>query len=457
MITITSSIVTDGESLNTGDRNGLWKKFKEEKSANDPNHGPLLKIWRAAHRSNLAYKDIAKSVSEVKITISDVVSVGSYFRVSGVRTQDLKATAISNGLPEPLRWPSFKEVRFAKFSHHLFAVFLRNYRCCMSYWEKENDDESMGFLRKWKNKDKLQTVCVLADVTYILKGLQKSLQKDTCMLSELRKLKDKTIKELESLKDESLTGGWEEMLISNIDSENKFYGIQLDESRRRTSSVNLYVPDRRSFSAIRTEIVDSLRNFLDECLSIDDELTDVVGVLSPQNFSKLSKENVKAVQQVLLPDFELREVSRSLSVVADVISGMESYITHFQLLQHLIPSNDEEYKPVIVALARIVAAKPHSMDVERLVSSYNLIKSTDRSSLSGDTLQDYLVVRHNMPCTAKFDVREAVDVWMSRAQRKPRYDRDITKFMHQEYVTAFFGTSCSNTNSDSSTPPVVKI
>ena len=102
---------------------------------------------------------------------------------------------------------------------------------------------------------------------------------------------------------------------------------------------------------------------------------------------------------------------------------------------------------------RIVAAKLHSMDVERLISSYNLIKSTDYSSLSGDTLQDYLVVRHNMPCTAKFDARQAVEVWISRAQRKPRHDRDIAKFMHQEYVSTFFGTS---SNAESLTPPVVK-
>ena len=73
-----------------------------------------------------------KSISEVKIIVSDGVSIGSYFHVSGVRTHDLKATAESNGLPEPLHWPDFKEVRFAEFSHHLFAVFLRNYRSCMS-------------------------------------------------------------------------------------------------------------------------------------------------------------------------------------------------------------------------------------------------------------------------------------------------------------------------------------
>lgn len=413
-----------------------------------------MKIWCAAHRSNLAYKDVAKSVNEVKLTISDVVSVGSYFHVSGVRTHDLKAITESNGLPAPLHWPDFKEVRFAEFSHHLFAVFLRNFRGCICYWEKDGSDESKGFLYKWKNKDRIQTVCVLADITYILKGLQKSLQKDTCMLSELRKLKDRTIKELESLKDESLTGGWEETFNSKVDSENKFYGIQLEHSWRRTNSVNLYVPDSRSFAAVRTEIVESLRNFLDERLSIDDELIDVVEALTPQNFSTISKEKVKAVQQLLLPDFELREVSRSLSVVADTINGTENNSTHFQLMQRLIQCDDEEYKPTIVALARIIAAKPHSMDVERLISSYNLIKSTDRSSLTGETLQDYLVVRHNMPCTATFDVRQAVEEWTRRTQRKPRQDRDITRFMHLEYVANFFGTSSSHT--DSSTPPSVK-
>ena len=101
-------------------------------------------------------------------------------------------------------------------------------------------------------------------------------------------------------------------------------------------------------------------------------------------------------------------MSRSLSVLGDAISGTESAVTHFQLLLHLILSDNEEFKPSIVALARIVAAKPHSMDVERLISSYNLIKSTDHSSLSEDTLQNYLAVRHSMPCTAKFDAGQAV-------------------------------------------------
>lgn len=49
LMKVTSSIVTDDESLNSGDRNGLWKKLEEEKALHDSSHGPLLKVWCAAH------------------------------------------------------------------------------------------------------------------------------------------------------------------------------------------------------------------------------------------------------------------------------------------------------------------------------------------------------------------------------------------------------------------------
>ena len=40
LMKVTSSIVTDGESLNSGDCSGLWKKLEEEKALHDSSHGP---------------------------------------------------------------------------------------------------------------------------------------------------------------------------------------------------------------------------------------------------------------------------------------------------------------------------------------------------------------------------------------------------------------------------------
>ena len=53
-----------------------------------------------------------------------------------------------------------------------------------------------------------------------------------------------------------------------------------------------------------------------------------------------------------------------------------------------------DHKELVTAFARIVAAKPHSADVERLIKSYNLIKTEDRANLSSITLKNYLYIRH---------------------------------------------------------------
>ena len=62
VIKVISSIVTDGESLNSGDYNGLWRKLEEEKRIHNHSNQPLLKVWCATHWSNVAYKDVSLSV-----------------------------------------------------------------------------------------------------------------------------------------------------------------------------------------------------------------------------------------------------------------------------------------------------------------------------------------------------------------------------------------------------------
>ena len=52
-----------------------------------------------------------------------------------------------------------------------------------------------------------------------------------------------------------------------------------------------------------------------------------------------------------------------------------------------------------------------------------------------------------MASVAKFDVRPAaVEEWTSRRERRPQQDRDIQKYMQQEYVTSFFGTNIKQVN-----------
>ena len=90
------------------------------------------------------------------------------------------------------------------------------------------------------------TVCVLADVTYLLKGVQKGLQMDACIVSDLPKLKAKVINQLEELQREPLNGCWAETFLSKLD-HNVFFGIELQASERLTTSHYLYAPDCHVF------------------------------------------------------------------------------------------------------------------------------------------------------------------------------------------------------------------
>ena len=64
-----SSIVTDGTSLNTGEKGGLWTLFetrRKEFCGKGVTLPPLLKVWCSAHRASLVWKATADSVPEMK-------------------------------------------------------------------------------------------------------------------------------------------------------------------------------------------------------------------------------------------------------------------------------------------------------------------------------------------------------------------------------------------------------
>ena len=52
LLSMTTSLVTDGENKNKGHLTGLWRRLKDEKR--ELNDGPFITLWCLAHRLNLA-------------------------------------------------------------------------------------------------------------------------------------------------------------------------------------------------------------------------------------------------------------------------------------------------------------------------------------------------------------------------------------------------------------------
>ena len=119
-------------------------------------------------------------------------------------------------------------------------------------------------------------------------------------------------------------------------------------------------------------------------------------------------------------------------------------------IQTLVKSGSREvYCTLITALARIVAAKPYSADVERLIKSYNVLKTDERSNLSSETLMNYLYIRHNMPVVAEFDARPAV---LNCLKDKERRTVETKKHKEQRRFSTMFSEALTVTrNSKSNT------
>ena len=96
------------------------------------------------------------------------------------------------------------------------------------------------------------------------------------------------------------------------------------------------------------------------------------------------------------------------------------------------------WRAVSLALARLVAAKPHSCDVERLVSASNLLKDDDRCSLNHTTIDAYLHIRLNKPVLADFDVQPAVRAWFGKQRHRAATDADIETAIKQEWYKGVF-------------------
>lgn len=84
---------------------------------------------------------------------------------------------------------------------------------------------------------------------------------------------------------------------------------------------------------------------------------------------------------------------------------------------------------------RIIAATPHSCDVERLISAHYLIRSPLRSSVSAETIKQFLYVNLNMPDLADFDVRPATKQFLLEKDRRPRLTSSVES---SEWYTGVF-------------------
>ena len=206
-----------------------------------------------------------------------------------------------------------------------------------------------------------------------------------------------------------LIGGWEETFHNNLISFTssdttiyKLFDVSLKHKQRRGAH-NELVSDKRGIDAIRNEAVLAVTNFLEERL--DDgyfESTKAISLLK-QLDPRATGHDLKECHRIICPDLSLRDLVMEYEEATEV-ERLRKLNTR-QLLKELALKDKDSghFHCLITSLARILAAKPHSADVERLSSVHNKLKSNGRALLSPATTKNYLHVSQNMDGLETFD------------------------------------------------------
>ena len=170
LLKLISSLVTDGEPLNTGSINGIWARITREHQLASNYNMPFLLIWCVAHRITLAWKSVCKDNPIVEYIINLASQLWTFFHNSGKRTGKLRNAAKANALSVPLQYPSYNSTRWVQYAFDLLNVVLRNWRQAMAYFMSENETL---LAECWLNYDRLHLLTFLADVLQHLKTFQK--------------------------------------------------------------------------------------------------------------------------------------------------------------------------------------------------------------------------------------------------------------------------------------------
>jgi hypothetical protein len=245
-------------------------------------------------------------------------------------------------------------------------------------------------------KSSLEIMTFLADVLTLYSRFQKKLQSDDITLLDVPKSSEVVRKRLEDILQRPLIGGWTtallEQVIGSPEGQLSLKGVPLSVKHRRAT--NNYVPVHRDANAIKNEVIQTLLTYIQQRVDGDDVQL-VVTIMEP--FVKFKgSANIQAVHNLLCSDLDLQEFAMEFNELVDmpVAEDLRSKSLKEQVKTL---ATSLHYKNVTIALSRLLAAKPHSADVERLISCSVALKSPGRSVMDVETENMYLYIYFNMP------------------------------------------------------------
>ncbi|CAB4032522.1 Hypothetical predicted protein [Paramuricea clavata] len=347
-------------------------------------------------------------------------------------------------------FPPHHEVRFAQHLVQLCGAILFNLDGCLKHWQKICDapreyntkevSSAKGFLKLWQPTGvQAWLTAVMVDTCCIFRYIEKEAQKPGIIIPDILKYRDTALQKLDIMQTEPYPGGQEELLTKKIAELHPENDEAVDNTPRRTHNTNV-TTFRRGKQPIRQEVIDSSRNFLQTRLN--EEQTEIVTTIINLTSAKRAIEFIN----IALPQLESSGISDKQAFIDAVLENFTEMLpdTHIpardygvRLYQMLRGSK----QPVTKFLSGFCVFCPHSMTVERCVSTYNMLFSNLRMATSEKTLNDRLLIHWNGVPTSQFDPSPMVQEFLQKKQRRMNLP-NLSSYAERDFVKKFFTSDC---------------
>lgn len=196
------------------------------------------------------------SVTEVNHVLGVLSSIASYFNNSGLRTENLKHIAEENQLTL-LSIAKLFEIRWTEWTFITVVNTLRSWNALCTYFEKcrNIDLQAPGFLNFLTSYENLKILSFLGDLLSLYHRYHKRVQSDNLNIISMDNHITDLTKSMQHLEQNSLIGGWEELLKDSIimgpDGDIFLKGIKLNTNR-------LGRQRNRDLATVRHSTIDSI-------------------------------------------------------------------------------------------------------------------------------------------------------------------------------------------------------
>lgn len=336
--------------------------------------------------------------------------------------------------------PTVYEVRWAEFTEKSLGHVLLSWHCLILFLREaqkiKNDEiDAKVHLKFLLNLQNIRLIAFLADVFFLFKNLQKNLQSDCLNIISLQNYLDNFNAHITDMKDgKKYLGGKEEKLdkdlVHEINADNNVSQIKLFDIVLDTCEY-----EQRGLDVIRNRVIEEITKSMNNRFSSEN---DMKFFLMPfVNFDRVGTDMIQ-IHALLASDVSLALLNmqfKDICLLPDIKKK-----TLPELLIYLT-KNRHMNEEILLAFGRLVAATPHSADVERSISANNLLKTSLRNSLDLKTENNYLFVHFNLPALFDWSPNNAVVHWINRKSRRNHnlnIEDETRKTKNQLYFKGIF-------------------